>query len=61
MQFGAVCYTPPPKSYVKSWGPSNFFCGDRSGHGVWMGDAGTGTGLAWWGGNGDDFHPRAGL
>jgi len=22
-QFGGVCY-PPPKSYVKSWGPSKF-------------------------------------
>ena len=53
---------PTPKSYVKSWGSVEFFfCGEGSGHGVWMGDAGTATGLAWWDGDGDDFHSRIGL
>jgi len=29
MQFGAVCYTPTPKSYVKSWGSVEFFSVER--------------------------------
>jgi len=43
MQFGAVCYTPHTEKLRKKLGVRRiFFFGGGSGHGVWMGDAGTG-------------------
>jgi len=41
------------------WGQPCKMCGEWGGHGDNV--MGMGTGIAWWGGDGDDFRPHAAL